>query len=294
VNPLVIAAVPTPFTSAGELDLATAATLLRRVAHSGVDGLFIAGTTGEFGALAAAERIALIEAALATAGPDRVIAHTGAAAVTEAVALTRAALAAGATRVAAITPFGRPAGDERVREYYQAVAAAAAGAAVYAYIFPAATGTEISPGQLARLAAIPGLTGAKVSGAGPDVIESYVAEVPRSFPVFSGNDAEFAAVVAVGAAGVVSGLASAVPEPFVAMAKALGSADAAAVARAQALVDQVAAAIGADIPALKLALSLRGLPIGSARRAPARQAPAEPDPATRQRLVDLCANLDGT
>jgi 4-hydroxy-tetrahydrodipicolinate synthase len=288
VNPLVIAAVPTPFTPAGELDLATAGKLLRRVAQSGVDGLFIAGTTGEFGALTAAERIALIEAALATAGPGQVIAHTGAAALTEAVSLTRAALAAGARTVAAITPFGLPPGDDRVAQYYQAVAAAAAGAAVYVYIFPGATGTEITAGQLAGLSAIPGLAGAKVSGAGPDVIESYVAAVPGSFPVLSGNDAEFAAVAAAGAAGVVSGLASAVPEPFVAMARALGRADAAATARAQALIDQVAAAIGADIPALKLALSLRGLPVG-----PARQVPAEPDPATRERLVKLCANLDG-
>jgi 4-hydroxy-tetrahydrodipicolinate synthase len=288
VNPVVVAAVPTPFTSAGELDLATAEKLFRRVAASGVDGLFVAGTTGEFTALNAAERIALIEAALAAAGPDRVIAHTGAAVVTEAVALTGAALAAGAKEVAAITPFGLPSGDERVREYYQAVAAAAAGATVYAYVFPGATGTEVTAGQLADLAAIPGLAGAKVSGCGPNVITSYVAAVPGSFTVFSGNDTEFAAVTAAGAAGVVSGLASAIPEPFVAIARALGSADAAAQARAQALIDRVARAIGPDIPALKLALNLRGLPVG-----PTRLTPAEADPATSERVARLCADLDG-
>lgn len=288
MNPIVVAAVPTPFTITGELDLATAEKLFRRVAASGVDGLFVAGTTGEFTALEAAERIALIEVALATAGPDRVIAHTGAAIVTEAVALTSTALAAGASRVAAITPFGLPPGDERVREYYQAVAAAAAGATLYVYIFPGATGTEVSAGQLAELPAIPGLAGAKVSGCGPDVIESYVTAVPGSFTVFSGNDAEFAAATAAGAVGVVSGLASAVPEPFVAMARALGSADAAAQARAQALIDRLAAVIGPDIPALKLALSLRGLPVG-----PTRQTTAETDPATRERVAKLCADLDG-
>jgi 4-hydroxy-tetrahydrodipicolinate synthase len=289
VNPLVIAAVPTPFTATGELDLGTFEKLVRRVAASGVDGLFVAGTTGEFTALTAAERIALVEAALAMAGPDVVIAHTGAATADEAVTLTGAALAAGASTVAAITPFGLPPGDERVREYYQAVAAAAAGAALYVYIFPEATGTEVSAGQLAGLAAIPGLAGAKVSGCGADVIESYVAAVPGSFRVFSGNDAEFAAATAAGAAGVVSGLASAIPEPFVDMARALGSADAAAQSRAQALIDRVTAAIGPDIPALKLALSLRGLPVGTAR-----QTPAEADPATSERVAQLCADLEGT
>ena len=289
MNPLVIAAVPTPFTATGELDLGTAEKLFRRVAASGVDGLFVAGTTGEFTALTAAERIALVETALAAAGPDVVIAHTGAATAAEAVTLTSAALVAGASRVAAITPFGLPPGDERVREYYQAVAAAAAGASLYVYIFPEATGTEISARQLAGLAAIPGLAGAKVSGCGADVIESYVAAVPGSFRVFSGNDAEFAAATAAGAAGVVSGLASAFPGPFVAMAMALGGADAAAQSRAQALIDRVTAAIGPDIPALKLALSLRGLPVGTAR-----QTPAEADPASSELVAELCADLEGT
>lgn len=288
MNPVLIAAVPTPFTGTGELDLGTAEKLFRRVDASGVDGLFVAGTTGEFTTLETAERIALIEAALAVAGPGRVIAHTGAAEVTEAVTLTAAAVAAGASKVAAITPSGRPAGDESVREYYQAVAAAAAGAALYVYMFPQATGTVVSAAQLAGLAAIPGLAGAKVSGCGSDVIASYVAAVPATFQVFSGNDAEFALATAAGAAGVVSGLASAVPEPFLTMAGALGSANAADQARAQALIDRVAAAIGPDIPALRLALSLRGLPIG-----PARQAPAEPDPATSERVAELCADLDG-
>ena len=43
-----------------------------------VDGLFVAGTTGEFPALDDVERLSLIELALAEAGPDRVIAHVGA------------------------------------------------------------------------------------------------------------------------------------------------------------------------------------------------------------------------
>jgi 4-hydroxy-tetrahydrodipicolinate synthase len=288
VNPVLVAAVPTPFASTGDLDIATAGKLFLRVAASGVDGLFVAGTTGEFTVLEGAERIALIEAALAAAGPDRVIAHTGAAVLTEAVALTGAALTAGARSVAAITPFGLPPGAQRVREYYQAVAAAAAGAALYVYIYPGATGTEVTADQLAELAAIPGLAGAKVSGCGPDVIKSYAVAVPGSFTVFSGNDTEFAAATAAGAAGVVSGLASAFPEPFVAMARALGGGDAAAQARAQARIDQVAAAIGPDIPALKLALSLRGLPVG-----PTRLTPSEVDPATSDRVARLCADLDG-
>ncbi len=65
----------------------------------------MAGTTGEFPALEDSERLSLIELALAEAGPDRVIAHVGAADARHCARLASAASARGATRLAAITPY---------------------------------------------------------------------------------------------------------------------------------------------------------------------------------------------
>ena len=73
----VLAAVPTPFAADGSLDLAGARRLFGFVAGV-VDGMFVAGTTGEFPALDDGERLSLIETGLSVAGPDRVIAHIGA------------------------------------------------------------------------------------------------------------------------------------------------------------------------------------------------------------------------
>ena len=76
--PVVFSAVPTLFGPGGELDLEANRALYGFVAGL-VDGLFVAGTTGEFPALDDEERLALFELALEQAGPDRVIVHIGAA-----------------------------------------------------------------------------------------------------------------------------------------------------------------------------------------------------------------------
>jgi len=75
--PVVLSAVPTLFGPDGALDPDANRALYKLVAGL-VDGLFVAGTTGEFPALEDAERLSLFELALAEAGPDRVIAHIGA------------------------------------------------------------------------------------------------------------------------------------------------------------------------------------------------------------------------
>ena len=94
--PVVYSAVPTLFGPDGELDPGGNRALYRLVAGL-VDGMLVAGTTGEFPALEDAERLSLFELALAEAGPDRVIAHIGAPDARHAIRLARAAVALGAT-----------------------------------------------------------------------------------------------------------------------------------------------------------------------------------------------------
>ena len=104
--PVVFSAVPTLFDASGELDPQANRALYEHIAGL-VDGLFVAGTTGEFPSLEDAERLSLFELALAVAGPDRVIAHIGAPDARHSARLARAAVERGATRIAAITHDGR-------------------------------------------------------------------------------------------------------------------------------------------------------------------------------------------
>ena len=144
-----------------------------------LDGLFVAGTTGEFPALDDAERLALFELALAEAGPDRVIAHIGAPDARHSARLARAAAALGGhadrgdhavlpARAArrADGPLRPDPGGRADRE-------------LYAYIFPERTGLRVSPDVFARLAsaARPG-RGQGSAARPPAELAAYAAAAP--------------------------------------------------------------------------------------------------------------------
>lgn len=253
----VITAVPTPFTASGELDL-TAAGRLFRLVRATTGNMFVAGTTGEFPALDDSERVALFEAALGEAGPDHVIAHIGAPDARHARRLAAAAVAAGARRLAAITPYYLPASEGEIMAYYREVAKASAGTQLYAYLFPERTGVNVTPQQLASLAAECGLAGAKLSGSAGASLREYAAAMPAGFQLYTGRDDEVPLAAETGVTGVVSGLASAFPELFVRLADALADGRAADAADGQAAVERLFAA-GHTIAHLKYVLSLRGV-----------------------------------
>jgi 4-hydroxy-tetrahydrodipicolinate synthase len=255
----VLSATPTLFRDDGELDVAGNTALLNRL-HGRVDGVFVAGTTGEFPALDRAERRTLAELALAVFGPARTIVHAGAASTREAVALTADALAAGATRLAVITPYYLPVDAEAVRRHFAAVRDAAGDADVYGYLFPDRTGVALTPAEFAAT----GLRGGKLSGTAATRFADFRAALPDA-RLWSGADTDLAAVARAGGAGIVSGLSSAFPEPFADLAAAVEAGDEEAERAAQARADAVLAALGGTVEGIKEALRQQGLGTGVLR-----------------------------
>jgi 4-hydroxy-tetrahydrodipicolinate synthase len=245
--PVIYCAVPTLFGTNGELDSDANRTLYKHVGGL-VDGLFVAGTTGEFPALDDAERLALVELALAEAGPDRVIAHIGAPDARHAGRLARAAAGLGAVRIAAITPYYLPARGDELVAHYRHIRDAAPDPELYAYVFPERTGLPVPPALFAEVAHAAGLAGAKVSGSAAALLAGYVAAAPR-LRIFCGDDSDPLGVMRVGGAGVISGRSAAYPEVYAALR--LDPAQ-------QSRLDRIVA-LGASIGRLKHALALRGL-----------------------------------
>jgi 4-hydroxy-tetrahydrodipicolinate synthase len=271
-----VSAVPVPFDANGDLDVDGQKTLLRHLLDAGIGGVFIAGTTGEFTALDDDERAVVLSAALEVYGADAVYMHVGAAAARQAESLTALAVALGARRLAAITPFYLPAGKAALFDYYRRLDAVAGDARIYVYLFAARTGSTVTPQQLAELAAIPSVSGAKISGESNSTVLQYVRELPDDFEVYSGNDVDFGEFVRAGGTGAVSGVSSVFPRPFLDLADALQRSDDEAASAAQQRVKQaVAAANGADIALLKAGLSLQGLPAGPTRVAIDQPTPAQ-------------------
>jgi len=281
--PVVLSAVPTLFDADGELDPGANRTLYRLLAGL-LDGMLVAGTTGEFPALEDAERLRLFELALAEAGPDRVIAHIGAPDARHAARLAGAATALGATRIAAITPYYLPARPDELAGHYRRIRDAVPEAEVYAYIFPERTGLPVPPPVFAAVAEAAGLAGAKISGSAAADLAAYVEAAP-GLRIFSGNDADPWAAMRAGGAGVISGRSSAYPEVYSALCKSAQGSDPAQQGRLDRIV-----ALGASIGRLKHALQVRGL-TGSAT---ARMTVDPPDPRLAAAIAAEVAAAVGT
>ena len=280
--PVVLSAVPTLFDADGEVDPGANQALYKLVAGL-VDGLLVAGTTGEFPALEDAERLSLFELALAEAGPDRVIAHIGAPDARHAIRLARAAVALGATRIAAITPYYLPARPGELADHYRRIREAAPGPEFYAYIFPERTGLPVPPPLFAEVAEAAGLAGAKISGSASADLAGYVAAAP-GLRIFSGNDTDPWATMRAGGAGVISGRSAAYPEVYAALRSDPG---------VQEQLDRIVA-LGASIGRIKHALHVRGLAGSPAGRMTIDPPEEELAAAIAAEVAGLLAGAAGT
>jgi 4-hydroxy-tetrahydrodipicolinate synthase len=172
----VVAVPPSPFLEDGGLDLAGFERLLERAVEGGLRALMIAGGTGEFGALSAAEIGRLVEVAVPTlVGRAALLVGTGGDLAT-ARALASKARAAGALGVMVHQPPGpfRSAGGW-VR-YHAAVADAVPDAVVVPYVRDAAVRAE---DLHALVAAAPNVTAVKYAVPDPARLADLVANGPR-------------------------------------------------------------------------------------------------------------------
>jgi len=282
-----ISAVVTLFDQRGAVDIGATCAAYEQLASSPLDGVFVAGTTGEFVTLTDEERLDVCAAASEAFGPDRTYWHVGSASAHQAAHLTRAAVDRGARRLAALTPHYFAATESAVLAYYEAVVAQASGMGVYGYLFPVRTTTSVSPMLLARIADT-GIAGVKISGEPPAVVREYIEALDgRNIPVYSGADSEFAEVIELGGAGVVSGVSSALPKPFLEVRDALRTGDEAALASARERANRaVTATRHGHLAFLKAVLELRGRPPIGIR------APVDPiSPADRKQLESEVADL---
>ena len=102
----VFSAALTPLTADLAPDHAAFADHARWLIEEGCDGIAMLGTTGEANSFSAAERMALLEATVASGiAPSRLLPGTGVAALTETVELTRHALSLGVNTVVMLPPF---------------------------------------------------------------------------------------------------------------------------------------------------------------------------------------------
>ncbi len=269
-------AMATPLAADGvQVNAAVLPTLVDFLVGKGVKGLFVGGTTGEGILLDAAERMRLHEAALtAAAGRVPVLLHVGANRMDTAEALSQHAALINADAIVAITPTFYGMDDDSLAGYFHAVAAAAPETPLLLYDIPHMAINGVSPALLARLGReLPTLAGVKTSRPDAQMVRQLIAAAPERALVLAGNERIALGSLAMGADGLISGLSTAVPEPFVALTRAVGQGELAAARQAHQtinrLLDQIAGL--PRIGAVKRILAERGVPVGTA--APPRPMP---------------------
>jgi dihydrodipicolinate synthase/N-acetylneuraminate lyase len=189
-----------------------------------------------------------------------VIAHCGAQTTAATVALCEHAALAGVEGVAVIAPPYFVLDDEALLAHFTAAARACAPTPFYAYELKAASGYAIPPRVVQRLRdVVDNVVGMKVSDAPFELVAPYLLD---GLDVYIGAEALIADGLAAGAAGAVSGLASAFPEVVV---DAVRRADASAAGALRATVERFP-----RHAALKEVVRARGVPIRTAVRPPLR------------------------
>lgn len=267
-KPEFIVPVVTVFDEQGQVDLEANIQVWNGLIERGVDGILLHGSNGEFFTLSAAERTQLIEAAVdATRGKVKLIVGTGTNAVDETVALSNRALELGADAVMVITPFYFGLGHQGIVEYFCAVASQIEGD-VMLYNFPARTGNDIDADAVRQIVTrCPNVVGIKdtVTDMGHTrAILEILADVAPEFIVYSGFDENFAHNGLAGGNGCIAALANIYPELTHAWAEALGVADWERVEKIQHVIDKLAdvyTVASLFVPAVKYAMSVRGLPV---------------------------------
>ena len=254
-----IAAALTPLRDEGrELDVEAFAPYLGFLSDAGIEGVLLLGTTGEGILLSLSERKKAISEAVL--GPLPVLAHCGAQTTADTVALAADAAEAGAEAVAVIAPPYFQFDDDALLAHFAAAARACAPVPFYVYELEKASGYAIPVPVVERLReTVDNLVGMKVSDSPFAKMEPYLLD---GLDVYIGAEALIGQGLAAGAAGAVSGLASAFPEV---VADAVRTGDSTAAGELRAIVDRYP-----RHAALKAAVRSRGVPIREDVRGPLR------------------------
>jgi len=212
-------ALVTPFLN-GEVNYPMMEQLLKRQMEAGIQAVVICGTTGESPTLSDFEKIELFRRAKRYVGDNcLIIAGTGSNNTEHAVTLSKAAADVGADALLVVSPYYNKATPEGLVAHYSTVLASVH-IPVIAYNVPSRTGVDIPVSVYRCLSQIPNMAGVKEASTDISKIPRIKAACPEDFAVWSGNDDQAAAVIALGGCGVISVLSNLLPEKMQALTQA--------------------------------------------------------------------------
>ncbi|MDI9568696.1 MAG: 4-hydroxy-tetrahydrodipicolinate synthase [bacterium] len=192
---------------------------MEKWAASGLAGLVVLGSNGEFQLLSREEKEELIAFVCQhTPQEMKVMAGTGCESTAETIDLTRRAAELGADAVLVVTPNYYKAcyTPAALKEYYTDIADASP-IPVMLYNMPGNTGINMPSSLMVELAGHPNIVGVKDSSGNIVQIAETIANTPDDFAVFAGSASFLLPALALGAVGATAALANVLPEECVAV-----------------------------------------------------------------------------
>lgn len=232
----------------------------------GAAGLFVGGTTGE-GVLLSPGQRKILHASTLEAANRRVpvLIHIGANSTSQSIELAGHAQELGADGNVAVTPYFYGLHDSALLDYFTTVAKAAPDIPFFLYEIPHLAVNRISPWLLRQAAEfIPNFAGIKSSNTNAQEVRALIDAAPANSLFLVGNERIVLGTLALGADGHISGLATAIPEPFVALLHAFKNGDLDTARYQQNIINDILLRIpnGARIGAIKSLLHQRNIAVG--------------------------------
>ena len=265
----IVPPIPTPFDTAGNLDVEGLARNVTRYNEAGLVGYVALGSNGEAVHLKQEERLRVVKTIKGTAAPGRpIVVGVNEFAAPAAIEAARRAAELGADAALVITPYYYKAAmtQEALLRHFTEVADASP-IPVLIYNVPQNTGIVIEPATIASLASHPNIVGMKDSSGNMTAIADTIRRTPTDFSVMCGNGGIFYPAVAMGAAGAILAVACVAPDACVELYVAAKSDDH---AKARELQNRLApvshlVSAGLGVAGLKAAMEIAGLTGGAPR-----------------------------
>jgi len=203
----------TPMKEGGEVDLDGLAALIEHNIKSGIHGLVILGSNGEFPYLSLDEKKEVIKAAsAAVAKRVPLICGASSASTKGAIALAGFAEQNGVDGLLVVLPCYYPLEFKEVLGHYQALCSAVK-IPVFYYNIPELTGLYLSPKEFKEIMSIPGIIGAKNSQVNFSFFKKILAQTRgMEKAIFTGAEFNLHQMIKLGAVGAMGPLCNIWPE----------------------------------------------------------------------------------
>lgn len=232
----VIPAMLTCFDENERVDEKRTRDLVEFLIGTGVNGLYITGSTGIFHTMAADERKKSVEIVMdQVAGRIPVIVHIGDVGTAKSIEFARHAESAGADAISSVPPFYGSFSPDAIYNYYKDIAESVS---IPMVAYNVAAAGLMNKDLIKRIASIPNVRGLKYTARSHDEMGSIKRAVGEDFMVYSGCDEMAFSGFSFGADGIIGSFYNCIPELYIKIYDAFKKSDIKTAMKYQAIADE--------------------------------------------------------